>query len=643
MKKVFTLMTLLVAMVTGAWADSYTLGYADETKDATTLTSSASGTATFTCGTQVFTVTNSGSKTLQGANFKGSDDIKRYGVKYSQNVDFTITLPEGMLIESITFAGWANNTSAATVVQKINGTDVSGETGNSFGVKGSYNSWTYTFASPVTGSITFSHKGAEGVLNITLTEQSGPATKPIITKQPQNVEYTLESTDYPDMSVEATASAGTLSYQWELSETGEENTFDAIPATIISSAAAATLLGSEAITTLTTIYSVTEPTVFYIRCRVEDSNGWVYTNVVTLTYKAPIVPEAPTIAIAADNERTVSLKGSTNIKLVATVTGAPDPTIQWYSKEGEIITAVDGATSKEFSPATTGYGTFTYFAKATNASGTADSEPITVMVKPALQSVKFTNGAYGAITEPSALPTEGEPMGKIEVPFINGATAPEVDETSWTAFSDTKATITLAENKITVTSGTNTAVYEYQLIPVEPITTTTDIAKTNFTEVPAWVYNPYGYSWGEASKDQKGVRFAKVLDEANNMRVAKGNTRQYYFVGPAKSLTLTASPCATRKVNVYVNGTSFKADTDNNAIGAITLSETGANLVMIESNQTGGDGGFSAYAIVAADATGISNVKADAAAAGAKKYVKNGRLVIETARGTFNAAGVVIK
>ena len=609
MKKVFTLMTLLVAMVTGAWAETET--FSMETKWKSTTATQNGITVTF--------------------DDPVGNAQKGY-FKFTKGHTMTISSTVGN-ITALTF------TSNGDKYGKSNGTTVN--TGTLTGAGTANISWSGDAA-----EIVFTNDASKGgdwrVASITVTYTSGPATKPIITKQPQNVEYTLESTDYPDMSVEATASAGTLSYQWELSETGEENTFDAIPATIISSAAAATLLGSEAITTLTTIYSVTEPTVFYIRCRVEDSNGWVYTNVATLTYKAPIVPEVPTITIAADNERTVSLKGSTNIKLVATVTGAPDPTIQWYSKEGEIITAVDGATSKEFSPATTDYGTFTYFAKATNASGTADSEPITVMVKPALQSVKFTNGAYGAITEPTALPAEGEPMGKIEVPFINGATAPEVDEASWTAFSDTEATITLAENKITVTSGTNTAVYEYQLIPVEPITTTTDIAKTNFTEVPAWVYNPYGYSWGEASKDQKGVRFAKVLDEANNMRVAKGYTRQYYFVGPAKSLTLTASPCATRKVNVYVNGTSFKANTDNNAIGAITLSETGANLVMIESNQTGGDGGFSAYAIVAADATGISDVKADAAAA-AKKYVKNGRLVIETARGTFNAAGVEVK
>ena len=609
MKKVFTLMTLLVAMVTGAWAETETFSMATKWKS-TTVTQNGI-TVTF----------DDPLSNAQNGYFK-----------FTKGHTMTISSTVGN-ITALTF------TSDSEKYGKSNGTTVN--TGTLTGAGTANISWSGDAA-----EIVFTNDASKGgdwrVASITVTYTSGPATKPIITKQPQNVEYTLGTDVYPDMSVEATASAGTLSYQWELSETGEANTFDAIPASTISSAAAATLLGSEAITTLTTIYSVTEPTVFYIRCRVEDSNGWVYTNVATLTYKAPIVPEAPTITIAADNERTVSLKGSTNIKLVATVTGAPDPTIQWYSKEGEMITAVSGATSKEFSPATTDYGTFTYFAKATNASGTADSDPITVMVKPALQSVKFTNGAYGAITEPTALPAEGEPMGKIEVPFINGATAPEVDEASWKAFSDTEATISHAENKITVTSGTNTAVYEYQLIPVEPITTTTDIAKTNFSEVPAWVYNPYGYSWGEATKDQKGVRFAKVLDEANNMRVAKGYTRQYYFVGPAKSLTLTASPCAVRKVNVYVNGTSFKADTENNAIGAITLSETGANLVMIESNQTGGDGGFSAYAIVAADPTGISNVKADAAAA-AKKYVKNGRLVIETARGTFNAAGVEVK
>ena len=589
MKKILSLLMLLVTIVSGAWADSYTLGFADETVNSCNG-SYAEGIATFTCGSDVFTITNTGDKpkTNKNGDCTGSDKVKRYGVKYSQNVEFTVNIPTGVAIKSVTFSGWANHDSNSTKINKINDEDVSGSTGNSFGTKGAYDSWTYEFATAQTGSFTFVNKGAEGIFNITLTTESAPATQPTITTQPKDDSYVIGSNTYPSMSVVATASAGTLKYQWKFSNDGDN--FQVIPANVVPSAAEATLLGSEAIS----VFQPTEPTTIYLRCSVTDGNGTVDSDVATLSI---VNGEAPTISVAADKDATISLKGGSNVKLVATVTGSPEPTIQWYSKNGGITTLIEGATGAEYTPATTIYGTFEYLAKATNDAGEADSDPITVTVKPALQSVKFSNGVYGAIAEPAT----ADVSGNIEVPYINYGETPEIDEKSLTAFNDTEAEISTDENVVTVISGAYSATYTYEFIPVDPIAVTADIASTNFTDVPSWVFNKYGY---EAAK---GLKFAKAEDGADNLRIAKGNTRQYYFVGPAKSMTLTAvekvgDKSAIRKVNVYVNGAKVKSDTENNAIGAITLSPTSDNLVIIEAAEgTKGDGGFSAYSIVACD------------------------------------------
>ena len=572
MKKILSLLMLLVTIVSGAWADSYTLGFADETVNSCNG-SYAEGNATFTCGSDVFTITNTGGKTNSNANY--TSDVKRYGVKYSQNVVFTVNIPTGVAIKSVTFSGWANSDASTTQINKINDADVTGETGNSFGTKGAYDSWTYEFATAQTGSFTFVNKGAEGVFNITLTTESAPASGPTITAQPADAAFVIGTSDYPVMSVEATASAGELLYDW-LCDLG--------------SGYVSTGITTKEINLQTAIENYLEAFgnvagSCALKCVVTDENGSVDSNEATLTI---VNGTAPTISVAAD--KTVALKGG-KITLTATITGTPDPTIQWYSKSGGITTAIEGATSAEYNPSTTEYGAFEYLAKATNSAGTADSDPITVTVKPALQSVKFSNGVYGAIIEPAT----AEVNGNIEVPYINYGETPEIDETSWTAFNDTEAEISTEENVVTVISGAYSATYNYEFIPVNPIAVTADIASTNFTNVPDWVFNRYGYD------ATKGLKFAKAVDEADNLRIAKGNTRQYYFVGPAKSLTLTQVG-TKRNVNVYVNGESVKTNVSNDAIGAIALSGTKDNIVIIEAAEgTKGDGGFSAYTIAACD------------------------------------------
>lgn len=402
-----------------------------------------------------------------------------------------------------------------------------------------------------------------------------PFVGPTITTQPQNASFTVGDATYPSMSVAATASAGELTYKW-FGKVGEEWTEAGVTTAELS---LESFIGN--------LVSLETYGNFEFKCQVTDDNGTIDSDVATLTINA-----APTISIAAD--KAIALKGGT-AKLTATVNGYPNPTIQWYSKNGELIVPIEGATNAEYTASFTEYGTKEFIAKATNSVGAADSEPVSIIVKLALQNVEFSNGVFGAIAEPTA--AGGDLTGTIEVPYINGQNTPIVDQTSLQAFN-AEASFDTEENTITVTSGDYTAVYSYGFVPVNPIAVTADIAETNFTEDEesrSWVFNKYGYD------ATKGLKFAKAVDEANNLRIAKGNTRQYYFVGPAKSMTLTKIG-STRKVNVYVNGEKVIADTNNDALGDITLSPIKDNLVIVEAAAgTSGDGGFSAYSIKACD------------------------------------------
>ena len=307
---------------------------------------------------------------------------------------------------------------------------------------------------------------------------------------------------------------------------------------------------------------------------------------------------APTISVEPS---ATEVSRGTAVTLTATVTGTPTPTIQWYSNtsaNNEGGTAIEGATSETYSPATTTIGTFYYYAVATNTQGSATSEVQTITVKGSdaceLISVKFSNGAYGSIA------TLSEGAATVTVPYLAGESEPTVDESSIEISEG--ATKVVSGNTITVTAedGTTTGTYTITKTAYTPLAVNSDIEKTTFDAVPSWIYNPYGFD------ADKGVKFAKAVNDADNMRISKGNTRQYYFISAAKTLTLTSGTAQNRNINVYRNGVKLASPTETAAKGSsidIALDETASCMIMIESNQTSGDGGFTKYAVTAATAT----------------------------------------
>ncbi|MBR4571988.1 MAG: hypothetical protein IKO28_01020 [Prevotella sp.] len=289
MKKLFTFLTLLVAIVTGAQAaDEYTLGYPDETVNSCNGTFSGN-TATFSVDGKSFTMTRPETdKSISTGNATGGE-VKRYGVKFSQNVAYTITLPNGVSVNQIKVGGWANKSDATTsYVRYINDTDVSAESGNSFTGQGTYTEWSYTLPSAVSGSFTITFKGAETVANLTLIcGESAPATAPTITTQPQGATYVIGTEDYPSMSVEATASAGELKYQWHIIVSETDVT---IPGATTSTLSLATYASSPAFAPY-----LSQEGAYSIYCNVADDNDNVDSDMATLTVTAT----APATTVSA--------------------------------------------------------------------------------------------------------------------------------------------------------------------------------------------------------------------------------------------------------------------------------------------------------------------------------------------------------
>lgn len=120
-----------------------------------------------------FTVTN----TKEKGYGEGGD-----GVKYSANVQYTITIPEGCSVNGIKFSGYNNYDETDAYIGEVNGTTYE-STEYVFPMKdgeGNSTSKEYTihFADPVTNSLTFTPQGKQCVWAITLYITGTPAVTP---------------------------------------------------------------------------------------------------------------------------------------------------------------------------------------------------------------------------------------------------------------------------------------------------------------------------------------------------------------------------------------------------------------------------------------------------------------------------------
>ena len=424
-------------------------------------------------------------------------------------------------------------------------------------------------------------------------------TELAISTHPTSAEY-ASGASAAALTVAATGGTKPYTYQWYSCADAEKSS----PSALTSDDEIAK--GSQ-----TASYTPSTTATGYYYCKVTDSatptSAEVESNVATITISAASAPTKPTITGGPAE----AVAKNTAVTLTASSTGLPSPTYQWYSNTTAVATVddeheIDGATAATYSPSTAAIGTKYYYVVASNSEGSSTSDVVTVEVVGSnaceLINIQFSNGAYGAI---SSL-TEG--AGTITVPYLSGESAPTVNESS-IVISD-NATKVVEGNTVTVTAedGTTTGIYTITKTAFTPLEVTGDIETETFTAVPTWVYNPYGWD------SDKGVKFAKDDNESNGTRrISLGNTRQYYFISAAQTLSLTSGTAGGRGINVYRNGvklaTPTATESTNNSID-IALDPSAPCMIMIESKGNNGDGGFTKYAVTAAVAKYDVNIAA---------------------------------
>lgn len=150
------------------------------TLDATTCTSTSGDASpwTFSGG---FTITNESGKTY-AVGQSGTNTIK-----YGKGNQFTVHIPDGISIASVTFTGYGNDDSTDAYLEEVNGTKYDATT-YTFPNKttGGTATHTITFDAAVTDSFTFKTKGAQGCFIIQLTTSGTSGISQTYTLDPSN-------------------------------------------------------------------------------------------------------------------------------------------------------------------------------------------------------------------------------------------------------------------------------------------------------------------------------------------------------------------------------------------------------------------------------------------------------------------------
>ncbi|MBQ9186645.1 MAG: hypothetical protein IJ144_02325 [Prevotella sp.] len=323
-----------------------------------------------------------------------------------------------------------------------------------------------------------------------------------------------------------------------------------------------------------------------------------YFSTIVATYPGPVAaPSNLTITGAPDAAITLA----TSVTLTAAADGNPTPTYEWFQCDNaEKENPVSKGTNTTLTP-TLAVGTNYFYFVATNSEGstTSDVQAITVNARTdcALTKVVYSNSFDAFINAPA-----NESNGTIQAYYMAGTSAPTI--TSATVSDG--ATYNVAGNTLTVTAedGTTTADYDITLAAVNPFAG----ANKTFDGTETFIKTGYTFDSG------KGWRFMKNSDDG---RIPQGKTRIYFFVGKAESVTLTNGLInSERNVKIYVNGvenTSItkvpKSSASPNTI-TIACNTDALNMIAVVSNQTGGDGGFSAMTVTNPDIAGMTeNIK----------------------------------
>ena len=353
--------------------------------------------------------------------------------------------------------------------------------------------------------------------------------------------------------------------------------------------------------------------------RVVAEDGSYYNYVVTITKAASLSDDATLKALSVEGyEISPAFDAETTAYTITKAYGAETPAVGKVTAtpndanaNAEVVlaadvytitvTAEDGTTTKEY----------------TITVNTADA-------KKDLLEASFSNGANGYILN-----------GNIRVPHLAGTSEPTFTAARfWNA--DGEPTAEIVDGKLVVTGAdAKTAQYTIEYVEVTPMEASYDLI--TFTEVPSYIFSVYGWA------SDKGVKFSKDVEETSNHRISEGKDRIYIALPAAKSVILTGGSAGARPIKVTVNGVVDSKVTSTPAKDetiTISLNQSAANFIGIESNGNNGDAGFTKMQLVQSDPTALNNTADEIKAV---KFVENGQLFIRRGEKVYTITGEEVK
>lgn len=374
-KKLFTFLTLLLCVASGAWADPT---YKSDFTDGQVIwTTAANVDAAITAGWMKMNstlskkdlkgkklmdpATNAEAATAQYSNSEYFYVQKTFNSKASSDKSLYLYVSG---LSSISFYFYQNSDGDGTRV--MTAYDGESEDATSLGsaavpsgVRIAY------FSVTLDGSDKIIRLSANNELLLTAIKVNVAPKAPKITTQPVGASYVTGATIAP-LTVAATASAGTLSYQWYSCDDAKKTNKTAIDGETSAS------------------YTPTAAGFYYVT--VTDTNGSVDSDVVEIAISAAT---APTISVSGTPANAVVV--GTEVILTAEATGNPTPTIAWYDN-----TDAEVGTGATYTVPTDAAGSFSFYAVASNGvDPDAISALQTIVVKEQVATPTFTpNVAY---------------------------------------------------------------------------------------------------------------------------------------------------------------------------------------------------------------------------------------------------------
>lgn len=168
---------------TGDYTGQESSGDDDDDDDSTESVTATLSASTATCESGDTEWTFTGGYSIVGANNNGYATAKDY-LKYSRNVQFTITLPDDISITEVTFDGYGNSDGMTSYLAELNGEEFDSET-YVFPARDadpSSASYTITLSSAASGTLTFTPRGdAQSCFIITLKGTTSTGIQQVFT------------------------------------------------------------------------------------------------------------------------------------------------------------------------------------------------------------------------------------------------------------------------------------------------------------------------------------------------------------------------------------------------------------------------------------------------------------------------------